>query len=56
MNVAQARGVVLGLACGGALGRPVEFASESQIATEQQFGTDGDWTRELPPKAEGDWP
>jgi ADP-ribosyl-[dinitrogen reductase] hydrolase len=30
----RARGVLLGLACGDALGRPVEFKSADQIATE----------------------
>lgn len=30
----RARGVVLGLACGDALGRPVEFRSADQIAAE----------------------
>lgn len=34
MDVGQARGVLLGLACGDALGRPVEFASSSAIAGE----------------------
>lgn len=34
MDVDNARGVLLGLACGDALGRPVEFASASDITTE----------------------
>ncbi|WP_302081105.1 ADP-ribosylglycohydrolase family protein [Salinibaculum rarum] len=34
MDVDNARGVLLGLACGDALGRPVEFASASEITTE----------------------
>lgn len=34
MDREYARGVLLGLACGDALGRPVEFASASEIATE----------------------
>jgi ADP-ribosyl-[dinitrogen reductase] hydrolase len=34
MNTDQARGVVLGLACGDALGRPVEFSARSAIAAE----------------------
>lgn len=33
MNTDRATGVVLGLACGDALGRPVEFRSAAQIAT-----------------------
>lgn len=34
MNVDQARGLLLGLACGDALGRPVEFKSVEWIAAE----------------------
>lgn len=34
MNPDNARGVLLGLACGDALGRPVEFMSANAIATE----------------------
>lgn len=34
MNSDRARGVLLGLACGDALGRPVEFKSASKISTE----------------------
>lgn len=34
MNTDSARGVLLGLACGDALGRPVEFKSADAIATE----------------------
>ncbi len=34
MDSDQVRGVLLGLACGDALGRPVEFASASKIAAE----------------------
>jgi ADP-ribosyl-[dinitrogen reductase] hydrolase len=34
MDVDNARGVLLGLACGDALGRPVEFAAASEITTE----------------------
>jgi len=34
MNPDRARGVLLGLACGDALGRPVEFKSASEIETE----------------------
>jgi ADP-ribosyl-[dinitrogen reductase] hydrolase len=34
MDSDHARGVLLGLACGDALGRPVEFASASEIAAE----------------------
>jgi ADP-ribosyl-[dinitrogen reductase] hydrolase len=34
MDVDNARGVLLGLACGDALGRPVEFATASEITTE----------------------
>ncbi|QZP39544.1 ADP-ribosylglycohydrolase family protein [Halobaculum magnesiiphilum] len=34
MDLDRARGVVLGLACGDALGRPVEFASASEISAE----------------------
>ncbi|WP_348609740.1 ADP-ribosylglycohydrolase family protein [Halobaculum rarum] len=34
MDVDRARGVLLGLACGDALGRPVEFASASEINAE----------------------
>ncbi|WP_265112063.1 ADP-ribosylglycohydrolase family protein [Halosolutus halophilus] len=34
MNSDRTRGVLLGLACGDALGRPVEFASASGIAAE----------------------
>lgn len=47
MDVARAEGILLGLACGDALGRPVEFASADQIAAE--YGTlremvgDGTW-------------
>jgi len=32
MNLDRARGVLLGLACGDALGRPVEFSSASEIS------------------------
>ena len=34
MESDQARGVLLGLACGDALGRPVEFASASEIRAD----------------------
>ena len=34
MALDQARGVLLGLACGDALGRPVEFATAAEIASE----------------------
>jgi len=34
MSTDRARGVLLGLACGDALGRPVEFSTSSAIATE----------------------
>ncbi|WP_123537891.1 ADP-ribosylglycohydrolase family protein [Halosimplex salinum] len=34
MDLDRARGVLLGLACGDALGRPVEFASTSAISAE----------------------
>jgi len=34
MNSDRARGILLGLACGDALGRPVEFSSASSIAAE----------------------
>ena len=34
MNSDRARGILLGLACGDALGRPVEFRSADQIAAE----------------------
>ncbi|SFR53392.1 ADP-ribosylglycohydrolase family protein [Halogeometricum limi] len=34
MDLDRARGVLLGLACGDALGRPVEFASASEISAE----------------------
>jgi len=34
MDSDQARGALLGLACGDALGRPVEFASASEISAE----------------------
>ena len=34
MDSDRARGILLGLACGDALGRPVEFASASEISTE----------------------
>lgn len=34
MTSDRARGILLGLACGDALGRPVEFASSAEIATE----------------------
>lgn len=34
MDSNRARGVLLGLACGDALGRPVEFASASEISAE----------------------
>lgn len=34
MNSDRANGVLLGLACGDALGRPVEFASASEISAE----------------------
>ncbi|PHQ41071.1 MULTISPECIES: ADP-ribosylglycohydrolase family protein [Halorubrum] len=34
MNSNRARGILLGLACGDALGRPVEFSSASSIAAE----------------------
>ena len=34
MDLNRARGVLLGLACGDALGRPVEFASASEIGAE----------------------
>jgi ADP-ribosyl-[dinitrogen reductase] hydrolase len=34
MDSDRARGVLLGLACGDALGRPVEFSSAAQIETE----------------------
>ncbi|MFC7020392.1 MULTISPECIES: ADP-ribosylglycohydrolase family protein [Haloarcula] len=34
MDLDQARGILLGLACGDALGRPVEFASASGISAE----------------------
>ena len=34
MNLDRARGALLGLACGDALGRPVEFTSASEISAE----------------------
>ncbi|WP_218644654.1 ADP-ribosylglycohydrolase family protein [Natronomonas gomsonensis] len=34
MDLDRARGVLLGLACGDALGWPVEFASTSAISAE----------------------
>lgn len=34
MSLDRARGILLGLACGDALGRPVEFASASEISAE----------------------
>ena len=34
MNLDRARGALLGLACGDALGRPVEFASAEEISAE----------------------
>ena len=34
MDLDRARGVLLGLACGDALGRPVEFSSASEISAE----------------------
>ena len=34
MNSDRARGILLGLACGDALGRPIEFSSASAIAAE----------------------
>jgi len=34
MNLDRARGTLLGLACGDALGRPVEFVSASEISAE----------------------
>ncbi|WP_197409790.1 ADP-ribosylglycohydrolase family protein, partial [Haloferax profundi] len=34
MNADRTRGVLLGLACGDALGRPVEFMSAEEIADE----------------------
>jgi ADP-ribosyl-[dinitrogen reductase] hydrolase len=34
MDSDRARGVLLGLACGDALGRPVEFSSAAQIESE----------------------
>jgi ADP-ribosyl-[dinitrogen reductase] hydrolase len=37
MDSDRAEGVLLGLACGDALGRPVEFKSDDQIAAE--YGT-----------------
>lgn len=37
MDVSRAQGVLLGLACGDALGRPVEFKSQQEIQTE--YGT-----------------
>lgn len=44
-----ARGVLLGLACGDALGRPVEFQSASQIAAEYgrltEMEGDGTWNK-----------
>lgn len=49
MNSDNARGVLLGLACGDALGRPVEFASDAQIAAEYGRLTDmvgnGTWNQ-----------
>ncbi|GAB3704775.1 hypothetical protein GCM10028858_21720 [Halorubrum pallidum] len=36
----RAKGVLLGLACGDALGRPVEFASQEQIKREHRRVTD----------------
>jgi len=36
MNSDRARGILLGLACGDALGRPVEFASASEIRAEHE--------------------
>jgi ADP-ribosyl-[dinitrogen reductase] hydrolase len=36
MNADRERGILLGLACGDALGRPVEFASESEITAEYE--------------------
>ena len=47
MDVDCAEGVLLGLACGDTLGRPVEFESSQQI--EVEYGTlsemvgDGTW-------------
>lgn len=37
MSVENSKGIMLGLACGDALGRPVEFKSASEIAT--RYGT-----------------
>ena len=34
MNRDRARGILLGVACGDALGRPVEFNSASEISAE----------------------
>ena len=34
MDLDRARGVLLGLACGDAVGRPVEFSSASEISAE----------------------
>lgn len=34
MNQDRAHGLLLGLACGDALGRPVEFSSASEISAE----------------------
>jgi ADP-ribosyl-[dinitrogen reductase] hydrolase len=34
MDSDRARGVLLGLACGDVLGRPVEFKSASEISAE----------------------
>ncbi len=36
MNQDRVHGVLLGLACGDALGRPVEFSSASQISAEHE--------------------
>jgi ADP-ribosyl-[dinitrogen reductase] hydrolase len=37
MTIEKARGTLLGLACGDALGRPVEF--KSQRAIREEYGT-----------------
>jgi len=49
MNLDRARGVLLGLACGDALGRPVEFSSASEISAahgqlDEMVG-DGTWNQ-----------
>ena len=49
MDSDRARGVLLGLACGDALGRPVEFASASEISARHgrlyDMVGDGTWNQ-----------